>query len=157
MYAWTFITTQRILIILIERSLIALRSSCFGVRSRKLRHVDQSLDGWPKIYYLELLFVGYKRLYDDHPWLRITMVSWVASRSECGIVGSRCDASPRISLRQEGDSNADILIHQVPHKQSYTYTQHTRSHPYTALCIFSEIYCERKKEISFVTWHTFLA
>jgi hypothetical protein len=30
-------------------------SVCFGVRSRKLSNVDQSLDGWPNIYYLELL------------------------------------------------------------------------------------------------------
>jgi hypothetical protein len=27
----------------------------FGVRSRKLSNVGLSLDGWPKIYYLELL------------------------------------------------------------------------------------------------------
>jgi hypothetical protein len=29
-------------------------SVSFGVRSRKLSNVGQSLDGWPKIYYLEL-------------------------------------------------------------------------------------------------------
>jgi hypothetical protein len=27
----------------------------FGVRSRKLSNIGQSLDGWPKIYHLELL------------------------------------------------------------------------------------------------------
>jgi hypothetical protein len=27
----------------------------FGVWSRKLSNIGQSLDGWPKIYYLELL------------------------------------------------------------------------------------------------------
>jgi hypothetical protein len=34
---------------------MAPRSVCFGVRSQKLSNVDQSLDGWPKFYYLELL------------------------------------------------------------------------------------------------------
>jgi hypothetical protein len=34
---------------------MAPRSVCFGVRSRKLSIVGQSLDGWPKINYLELL------------------------------------------------------------------------------------------------------
>jgi hypothetical protein len=38
-----------------ERSSIALRSVRFGVRSRKLSNDGQSLDGWPKMYYLELL------------------------------------------------------------------------------------------------------
>jgi hypothetical protein len=33
------------------------RGQCFGVRSRKLSNVEQSLDGWPKIYYLEILRV----------------------------------------------------------------------------------------------------
>jgi hypothetical protein len=31
------------------------RSVSFGMRSRKISNVGQSLDGWPKIYYLELL------------------------------------------------------------------------------------------------------
>jgi hypothetical protein len=30
---------------------MALRSVCFGVRSRKLSNVGQSLDGCPKIYW----------------------------------------------------------------------------------------------------------
>jgi hypothetical protein len=34
---------------------MALRLVRFGMRSRKLSNVGQSLDGWPKIYYLELL------------------------------------------------------------------------------------------------------
>jgi hypothetical protein len=34
---------------------MARRSVRFGVRSRKLINVGQSLDGWPIIYYLELL------------------------------------------------------------------------------------------------------
>jgi hypothetical protein len=34
---------------------MAPRSMRFGMRSRKLSNVGQSLDGWPKIYYLELL------------------------------------------------------------------------------------------------------
>jgi hypothetical protein len=40
-----------------QRSSIAPRSVRFGVRSRKLSNValGKSLDGWPKIYYLELL------------------------------------------------------------------------------------------------------
>jgi hypothetical protein len=33
-----------------ERSSMALRLERFGVRSRKLSSVGQSLDGWPKIY-----------------------------------------------------------------------------------------------------------
>jgi hypothetical protein len=33
---------------------MASRSVCFGVRSRKLSNNGQSLDGRPKIYYLEL-------------------------------------------------------------------------------------------------------
>jgi hypothetical protein len=37
------------------RSTMAPRLVYFGVRSRKLSNVGQSLDGWPKIYYLELL------------------------------------------------------------------------------------------------------
>jgi hypothetical protein len=37
------------------RSSMDPRSVCFGVRSRKLSNVSQSLDGWPKMYYLELL------------------------------------------------------------------------------------------------------
>jgi hypothetical protein len=36
------------------RSSMALRSVRFGVRSRKLSNVGQSLNGWPNIYYLEL-------------------------------------------------------------------------------------------------------
>jgi hypothetical protein len=39
----------------IVRSSMASRSVGFGVRSRKLSNVGQSLDGWQKIYYLELL------------------------------------------------------------------------------------------------------
>jgi hypothetical protein len=38
-----------------ERSSMAERSERFGVRSRKLSNVGQSLNGCPKIYYLELL------------------------------------------------------------------------------------------------------
>jgi hypothetical protein len=34
---------------------MALRWVRFGVRSRKLSNFGQSLDEWPKIYYLELL------------------------------------------------------------------------------------------------------
>jgi hypothetical protein len=34
---------------------MAPRSVRFGVQSRKLSNVGQSLDGWPKIYFLELL------------------------------------------------------------------------------------------------------
>jgi hypothetical protein len=37
-----------------ERSSIAPRSVSLGVRSRKLSNIGQSLDGLPKIYYLEL-------------------------------------------------------------------------------------------------------
>jgi hypothetical protein len=36
-------------------SSMALQLVCFGVRSRKLSNVGQSLDGWSKIYYVELL------------------------------------------------------------------------------------------------------
>jgi hypothetical protein len=39
----------------ITRSTMAPRSVHIGVRSRKLSNVGQSLDGWPKMYYLELL------------------------------------------------------------------------------------------------------
>jgi hypothetical protein len=39
----------------IMRNSIVPQSVHFGVRSRKLNNVGQSLDGWPKIYYLELL------------------------------------------------------------------------------------------------------
>jgi hypothetical protein len=48
-------TTSSLLSVL--RSSIAPQSVRFGVRSRKLSNVavGQSLDGWPKIYYLELL------------------------------------------------------------------------------------------------------
>jgi hypothetical protein len=38
-----------------SRSSMALRSKRFGVRLRKLGNVGQLLDGWPKVYYLELL------------------------------------------------------------------------------------------------------
>jgi hypothetical protein len=38
----------------ILRSSIAPRSVRFGLRLQKLSNVDQSLDGWPKIFYLEL-------------------------------------------------------------------------------------------------------
>jgi hypothetical protein len=41
------------------RSSRAPRSMRFGVRSRKLSSVHQSLDGWPKLYYLELLRVSH--------------------------------------------------------------------------------------------------
>jgi hypothetical protein len=37
------------------RSSMAQQSVRFGVRSRKSSNVGQSLDGWPQIYYLELL------------------------------------------------------------------------------------------------------
>jgi hypothetical protein len=37
------------------RSSIAPRSVHFGVRSRKLSNIGQSLNGWPKIYYLQFL------------------------------------------------------------------------------------------------------
>jgi hypothetical protein len=37
------------------RSSMVPRSVRFGVRSRNLSNVGQSWDGWPKIYYLELL------------------------------------------------------------------------------------------------------
>jgi hypothetical protein len=40
---------------LYRRSSMASRSECFDVRSQKLSNVSQSLDGWPKIYYFELL------------------------------------------------------------------------------------------------------
>jgi hypothetical protein len=39
----------------VRSSSIAPRSVRFGVWSRKLSNVGQALDGWPKIYYLELL------------------------------------------------------------------------------------------------------
>jgi hypothetical protein len=39
----------------IRRSSMAPRSVRFGVRSWKLSNINSSLDGWPKIYYLELL------------------------------------------------------------------------------------------------------
>jgi hypothetical protein len=39
----------------LRRSLIAPRSVRFGMRLRKLSNIGRSLDGWPKIYYLELL------------------------------------------------------------------------------------------------------
>jgi hypothetical protein len=34
---------------------MSLRSVRFGMRSQKLSNVGQSLDGWPKIYYFEVL------------------------------------------------------------------------------------------------------
>jgi hypothetical protein len=37
---------------------MALRSVRFGVRPRKLSNVRQSLDGGPKIYYLERFFLA---------------------------------------------------------------------------------------------------
>jgi hypothetical protein len=37
------------------RSSMVSRSVRFGVRTRKLSYVGQSLDGWPKINYLEFL------------------------------------------------------------------------------------------------------
>jgi hypothetical protein len=43
-------------------SSMAPRSVRFGVRSPKLSNVRQSLDGWPKIYYLELLRPSYGML-----------------------------------------------------------------------------------------------
>jgi hypothetical protein len=39
------------------RSSMAPRSVRFGLRSQKLSNVGQSLDGWSKIYYLELLCI----------------------------------------------------------------------------------------------------
>jgi hypothetical protein len=38
-----------------SRSSMAPRWVRFGVRLRKLSNISQSLDGWPKVYYLELL------------------------------------------------------------------------------------------------------
>jgi hypothetical protein len=51
-----FICTKLLFFILPKRERsMAPRLVCFGVRSRKLSNVGQSLDGWPTIYYLKLL------------------------------------------------------------------------------------------------------
>jgi hypothetical protein len=49
---------------------MALRSVRFGVWSRKLSHVGQSLYGWPKIYYFELLSASEGTL-SRWSWLRL--------------------------------------------------------------------------------------
>jgi hypothetical protein len=48
------------------------RSVLFGVRSRKLSNVGQSLGGWPNIYYLELLRVSESTL---SCWSRLHLLS----------------------------------------------------------------------------------
>jgi hypothetical protein len=54
------------------RSSMASRSVHFGVRSRKLSNVGQSLDRWPKIYYLELLRASESTL---SGWSRLHLTS----------------------------------------------------------------------------------
>jgi hypothetical protein len=64
---------------------MALRSVRFGVRPRKLSNIGHSLDGWPKINYLELLralegtFSRLSRMYLQS--LALTNTHWAMARS----------------------------------------------------------------------------
>jgi hypothetical protein len=57
---------------------MALRSVRFGVRSHKLSNASQSLDGCPKIYYLELLHASEGTL---SGWSRLHLQSLAPTNS----------------------------------------------------------------------------
>jgi hypothetical protein len=62
------------------------RSVRFGVRSRELSNVGQSLDGWPKIYYLELLSASKGTL---SRWSRLHLLSLASTNPHWArVVGS---------------------------------------------------------------------
>jgi hypothetical protein len=71
---------------------MASQSVRFGMRSRKLSNVDQSLDGCPKIYYLKLLRASegtlsrWSRLHlqslaPTNPYWAIGPAWWIMARS----------------------------------------------------------------------------
>jgi cellulose synthase/poly-beta-1,6-N-acetylglucosamine synthase-like glycosyltransferase len=57
---------------------MAPRSVRFGMRSRNVSNVGQSLDGWPKIYYLELLRASEGTL---SRWSRLHLQSLASTNS----------------------------------------------------------------------------
>jgi hypothetical protein len=66
---------------------MAPRSARFGVRSRKLSNVGQSLDGRPKIYYLELLRASEGTL---SRWFRLHLQSLESHQPALGPRGEFC-------------------------------------------------------------------
>jgi hypothetical protein len=85
-YFWTSITSIKSTYLIMNnwhlrlpyrRSWIAPRSVRFGVRSRKLRNVGRSLNGYPKMSYLELLRASEGTL--SH-WSRLHLQSLAPSK-----------------------------------------------------------------------------
>jgi hypothetical protein len=88
---------------------MAPRSVRFGVRSRKISNVGQSLDGWPKFYYVELLRAS-----------EGTLSRWSINPHWVRVVGygpfSLCVIHKEDLCSSSGDMNGEI--------NSYTHTNY---------------------------------
>jgi hypothetical protein len=101
-----------IIFTIIMRSSMAPRSVRFGVRSQKLSNVGQSLDGWPKIYYLELLRASEGTL---SRWFRLHLQSLPPINSHWArVVGygpfSLCVIHKEVLWLSSGDINRLMMM-----------------------------------------------